>query len=59
MINPKDNALNQSERFKEAARKLGCDEDPMHFDEKLKKVARHHPVYSEPKKKSKAKKPGQ
>jgi hypothetical protein len=31
----------QSERFIEAARKLGCDEDPAHFDEILKKVVRH------------------
>jgi len=31
----------QSQAFIEAARKLGCDEDPAHFDEVLKKVARH------------------
>ena len=35
------NDLSQSERFIEAARKIGCDEDPAHFDEILKKVARH------------------
>jgi hypothetical protein len=28
----------------EAARELGCDDDPVHFDEVLKKVARHKPV---------------
>jgi hypothetical protein len=33
----------QSRRFIEAARELGCDEDPAHFDEILKKVARHKP----------------
>jgi hypothetical protein len=33
----------QSEKFLEAARSLGCDEDPAHFDEALKKVARHKP----------------
>lgn len=33
----------QAERFKEAARELGCDEDPARFDEALKKVARHKP----------------
>lgn len=33
----------QSERFKEAARELGCDEDPAHFEEKLKKVAAQKP----------------
>jgi hypothetical protein len=32
---------NQSKVFIEAARKLGCDDDPAHFDEILKKVARH------------------
>ena len=31
----------QAERFKKAARELGCDEDETHFDEKLKQVARH------------------
>ena len=43
----------QSQEFIEAARKLGCDEDPAHFDEILKKVARHKPppnVRAEPKK---------
>jgi hypothetical protein len=42
----------QSQAFIEAARKLGCDEDPAHFDEILKKVARHKPplhVRPEPK----------
>jgi len=38
----------QSKAFIEAARKLGCDEDPAHFDEILKKVARHKPVKSKP-----------
>jgi hypothetical protein len=33
----------QSEAFIEAARELGCDEDESHFEEKLKKVARHKP----------------
>jgi hypothetical protein len=43
----------QSNAFIEAARKLGCDEDPAHFDEILKKVARHKPplhLRPEPKK---------
>ena len=30
----------QIERFKEAARALGCDEDEAAFDEKLKAIAR-------------------
>lgn len=34
----------QLERFKQVAREIGCDEDPAHFDEILKKVARHKPV---------------
>jgi hypothetical protein len=33
----------QSQVFIDAARALGCDEDPAHFDEILKKVARHKP----------------
>jgi hypothetical protein len=41
MIKSKDDALSQPERFKQAARELGCDEDESHFEEKLKKVARH------------------
>jgi hypothetical protein len=46
-------AKKQSKMFIEAARALGCDEDPAHFDEILKKVARHKPplhVGPEPKK---------
>jgi hypothetical protein len=39
----KTGSMAQSERFIEAARKLGCDDDPAHFDETLKKVARHKP----------------
>ena len=34
----------QSEHFEQAARDLGCDDDPAHFDAALKKVARHKPV---------------
>ena len=30
----------QSDRFKKAARSLGCDEDEAAFDEKLKGIAR-------------------
>ncbi|MFN7611137.1 MAG: hypothetical protein ACK5QX_09420 [bacterium] len=36
MTNDKD----QLNRFREAARQLECDDDPAHFDAKLKKVAR-------------------
>ncbi|HEY8098519.1 MAG TPA: hypothetical protein VIE65_20840 [Methylobacter sp.] len=38
----------QSKKFIEAARELGCDDDPAHFDEVLKKVARHKPDGGEP-----------
>jgi hypothetical protein len=31
----------QSDAFIEAARELGCDDDPAQFDDVLKKVARH------------------
>jgi hypothetical protein len=50
----------QSRLFIQAARELGCDEDPAHFDEKLKKVARHKPPPNAPPepKKSKTEKPG-
>jgi hypothetical protein len=38
---------NQYAEFVDAAKSLGCDEDPAHFDAALKKVARHKQV-SEP-----------
>jgi hypothetical protein len=49
----------QSKAFIEAARAIGCDEDPAHFDEILKKVARHKPPPNAPPepKKSKIEKP--
>jgi hypothetical protein len=57
----KKNDTEQSRRFIEAARKLGCDEDPAHFDEILKKVARHKPPPNAPPKSKDKKntKPGQ
>jgi len=33
----------QSDKFKEAARELGCDEDDARWDERLKKVAKPTP----------------
>ena len=39
----KDKDQAQVERFKEAARQLGCDEDEAAFDEKLKVIARQKP----------------
>jgi hypothetical protein len=50
LVKKKQTPETQSERFIEAARKLGCDDDPAHFDEILKKVARHKPPSSQHKK---------
>ena len=36
--------VDQSARFIEAARQLGCDESPDAFEAAVKKVARHKPV---------------
>ncbi len=41
----------QLERFKEAARQLGCDEDEAAFDDKLKVIARQKPPTLKPPKK--------
>jgi hypothetical protein len=35
-----DDPKTQSDKFKEAARELGCDEDEGRWDERLKKVAK-------------------
>lgn len=43
--------LPQVERFKEAARHLGCDEDKAHFDAALEKIATHKPTPLKPNKK--------
>ncbi len=40
----------QSARFIEAARELGCDESPDAFEAGVKKVARHKPVEERPSK---------
>lgn len=34
----------QIDRFKEAAREIGCDEDEARFDEKLDKLVKHKPA---------------
>lgn len=36
----KSNAKSQSDKFKDLARELECDEDEAHWDERLKKVAK-------------------
>lgn len=38
----------QSERFKQAARELECDEDEGRWDERLRKVAGHKPTPDKP-----------
>lgn len=40
---PDQDQLEQSRRFVEAARELGCDEDEAKFDEKLRRVAGRKP----------------
>jgi hypothetical protein len=39
----KHSASSQYQEFVKAARELGCDDDEAHFEEKLKKIARHKP----------------
>ncbi len=38
----------QSDKFKEAARQLGCDEDEARWDERLRKVAKQKTVEGKP-----------
>ena len=37
-------AKSQLDKFKAAARDLECDDDPVRFNERLKKVLKHKPV---------------
>ena len=39
-----DDPKTQSEKFKEAARALECDDDPEHFRERVGKLVRHKAV---------------
>jgi hypothetical protein len=41
MTDPKQS---QTDKFKQAARELECDEDEARWDERLKKVAKQKPV---------------
>ena len=43
-----DEKQSQSDKFKEAARDLDCDEDEGRWNEKLKKVAGHKPAPEKP-----------
>lgn len=40
----KVDSKSQSDKFKEAARDLGTDDDPKRFDERLGKLVKHKPV---------------
>jgi hypothetical protein len=53
MTDPKSSNKPQNERFIEAARELGCDEDEAAFDEKLRRIATAKP---KPKREPKRKK---
>jgi hypothetical protein len=57
MPKEKDTKFNkQSQKFIEAARETGCDEDESAFDEMVKKVAKAPPPRHEEKPKAKVKK---
>jgi len=43
----------QPERFKRAAREIGCDEDEAAFEERLRKIAKAVPPKPAPKRKAK------
>lgn len=50
-------APSQIERFRDAARELGCSEDPEVFDKAIKKIAKSPPPDTVAKRKDKTKKP--
>ena len=61
MVAPKKStdSKEQADKFRNAARELGCDEDEARFDERLKQIARQKPKDDPPAapKASKTKKP--
>lgn len=38
----------QSDKFKAAARELGCDEDEAHWDDRLRRIAKQKPPPEKP-----------
>lgn len=44
----KSDGKSQSDKFKEAARELGADEDEARWDERLKKIAKAKPAPEKP-----------
>lgn len=45
---PSKDSQAQSDKFKEAARELECDDDPERFKERLKKLVKQKPVPEKP-----------
>lgn len=43
-----NNQASQSDKFKEAARALECDDDEARFDERVRKLVKHKPVPEQP-----------
>lgn len=39
-----DKPITQSDKFRQAARALECDDDEARFDEQVKKLVKHKPV---------------
>lgn len=59
MTRPKVDDPEQSKRFEQAARELGCDESEEAFDAKLRQVAKHKPKPpNQGKSETREKKPG-
>ena len=54
---PRDTDVSQSERFKQAARELGCDDPEERFGEIVTKLARAGPQHKPPTRKPRQKKP--
>ena len=50
MEKTKDAAPSQRERFEQAARELGCDDDPERFEETVRKIAKAPPARNAPSK---------
>lgn len=44
MIDMTDHNKSQSDKFKDAARELECDDDEQRFNERLRKLVKHKPV---------------
>ena len=47
MANP-ESRTDQAERFRQAARELGCDDDDERFKERVRKLVKHKPAPEKP-----------